>query len=122
MKSVNITKSTKAWTLKIGYAKYYRHYIQLTANGNAFYYDFSSTQSQKYTADTLPAMPDNAMATFVVVAGGYYSNISGMVYRSADGVLKIIAHGMYTTNGTSMSYLALTGAEVTFDHDNVVEM
>lgn len=122
-KSINITLSTKAWTLVEGKQKYYRHYVQLEIDSKAFYYDFSSTQKDKYTATTLPAMPDVAMGIFVVVAGGYYSNVSGMIYRAtADNSLKAIMHGMITSDGSAFTYLNLSGADVTFTSDTVVEV
>lgn len=122
-KSINITISTKAWTLAIGKTKYYRHYIQLNVDGDkAIYYDFSSTQSEAYTADTLPSMPDDIITAFQIVVNHYYSSISGLVYRDSEGVLKVIAHGMYTDNGTSMTYLELTGKEATFIKDVVKNM
>lgn len=121
-KSINITLSTKAWTLAIGKTKYYRHYVQLTAGDKALYYDFSSTQSTAYTADTLPSMPDDIITAFQVVANGYYSSVSGLVYRNAEGALKVIMHGMYTTDGTNMTYLQMTGDEATFVQDVVKTM
>lgn len=121
-KSINITLSTKAWTLAIGKTKYYRHYVQLTAGDNALYYDFSSTQSTAYTANTLPSMPDDIITAFQVVANGYYSSVSGLVYRNAEGALKVIMHGMYTTDGTNMTYLQMTGDEATFVQDVVKTM
>lgn len=36
--------------------------------------------------------------------------------------LKVIAHGMYTSNGTSMSYLQLAGAAATFIKDTVTTL
>lgn len=121
-KSINITLSTKAWTLAIGKTKYYRHYVQLTAGDKALYYDFSSTQSTAYTADTLPSMPDDIITAFQVVANGYYSSVSGLVYRNAEGALKVIMHGMYTTDGTNMTYLQMTGDAATFVQDVVKTM
>ena len=118
-KSINITLATKAWTLVIGQTRYYRHYICLEADGKTLYYDFSSTQSTAYTVSTLPAMPDDIITAIQVVAGGYYSSVSGLVYRNGQGELKVIAHGMYTSNGTSMSYLQLAGAAATFVKDTV---
>lgn len=121
-KSINITLATKAWTLVLGQTKYYRHYICLEADGKTLYYDFSSTQSTAYTASTLPAMPDDIITAIQVVAGGYYSSVSGLVYRNGQGELKVIAHGMYTSNGTSMSYLQLAGAAATFIKDTVTTL
>ena len=121
-KSINITVSTKAWTLVVGKTKYYRHYVQLTADNKALYYDFSSTQETAYTADTLPSMPDDIITTFQVVANGYYSTVSGLVYRNSENELKVIMHGMYTTDGTNMSYLQLTGVAATFVQDVVKTM
>lgn len=121
-KSINITVSTKAWTLVVGKTKYYRHYVQLTADSKALYYDFSSTQETAYTADTLPSMPDDIITTFQVVANGYYSTVSGLVYRNSENELKVIMHGMYTTDGTNMTYLQLTGAAATFVQDVVKTM
>lgn len=121
-KSINITLSTKAWTLAIGKTKYYRHYIQLTVGDKALYYDFSSTQSTAYTADTLPSMPDNIITAFQVVANGYYSSVSGLVYRNSEQALKVIMHGMYTTDGTNMTYLQITGDDATFVHDIVTTL
>lgn len=121
-KSINITLSTKAWTLAIGKTKYYRHYVQLTAGDKALYYDFSSTQSTAYTANTLPSMPDDIITAFQVVANGYYSSVSGLVYRNAEGALRVIMHGMYTTDGTNMTYLQMTGDAATFVQDVVKTM
>lgn len=101
----------------------FEHYIQLEIDGKPFYYNFNSLKGTPYTADTLPVMPDVAMSVFVIVAGGYYSNVSGIIYRSAeDNVLKATMHGMYTDNGTSFSYLNLSDASVTFISDNVVKV
>lgn len=122
-KSINITLSTKAWTLAIGKTKYYRHYIQLTVDTNkALYYDFSSTQSEAYTATTLPAMPDDIITAFQIVVNHYYSSVSGLVYKDSLGTLKVVVHGMYTSDGTTMSYLQLTGSEATFVKDVVVKV
>lgn len=122
-KSINITISTKAWALVLGKNKCYRHYVQLTMDTDkTFYYDFSSTQEEPYTADTLPIMKDNTIALFSMLANGYYSNVSGVVYRSSDNVLKAVMHGMYTDNGISFTYLNLSGAEVTFNSDTVVKL
>lgn len=122
-KSINITKNTKAWTLVTGCSTYYKHYIQLEVGGKGIYYNFSSTQSTAYTNDTLPAMPIEAMATFVIIANGYYSTVSGLIYRAAaDNSLKAILHGLYTTNGTTMTYLTENGADVTFISDSPVKL
>lgn len=119
-KSINITKATRAWTLVIGSNECYEHHIQLTADSKTFYYSFVSSKKDAYTSTTLPVMPDNVITPIHVVASGYYSSISGLVYRNGEGDLKLIVHGMYTNNGTSMSYLALTGADATFVSDTVV--
>ena len=120
-KSINITTSTKAWALVVGKNKYYRHYIQLTAESKTLYYDFSSTQKEAYTASTLPAMPDTIITAIQVVSGGYYSSVSGLVYRNSENALKVIVHGMVTSDGTSMTYLSLTGSDATFVADIVIE-
>lgn len=122
VKSINITLATKAWTLVIGKNKYYRHYIQLTVGDKTIYYDFSSTQETAYTADTLPAMPDDIITAFQVVAGGYYSSVSGLVYRNSENALKVILHGMFTTDGATMTYLQLAGSDATFVKDTVKTM
>ena len=122
-KSINITLNTKAWTLAVGNNKYYRHYIQLTADGDkTLFYDFSSTQETAYTATSLPVMPDASTSQFTLLTSGYYSNVNGQVYRDSDNNLKVIAHGIYTTNGTSITYLSLTGSAAMFVKDEVVEM
>lgn len=120
-KSINITTSTKAWTLVVGKNKYYRHYICLEADGKTLYYDFSSTQKEAYTAETLPVMPDTIITAIQVVSGGYYSSVSGLVYRNSEDALKVIVHGMITSDGSSMTYLSLTGSSATFVADVVME-
>lgn len=122
-KSINVTLETKAWSLAIGYSKYYRHYIKMTISGDrVIYYDFPSTQSTKYTKDTLPVQPDDSHSQFTLVVGGYYSSVNGQVYRSGDGILKIILNGIYTENGTNFAYLALTGQEVLTVTDEPIDM
>lgn len=121
-KSINITKATKAWTLVVGENKHYNHHIQLTSDGKTLYYDFGSSQKEPYTVSTLPAMPDNVITSIQVVASGYYSSVSGLVYRNGDGALKVIVHGMYTSDGSTMSYLALTGTDAVFVSDTVVAL
>jgi len=116
-KSINITISTKSWVLVVG--KTYRHYIRLQTSTAVIYYDFSSSVSTPYTTASLPVMPDNAMTTLVVLINGIYSNVSGLVYRSTDGTLKVIAHGMYSNDGTTVGYLNITGEEVTVQEDIV---
>ena len=123
IKSINVTLATKAWVLVIGYSKYYRHYIKLTlSDGKVLYYDFPSIQSTEYTLDTLPVQPDDSHSQFtLVVSGGYYSSVNGQIYRGGDGTgpLKMILNGIYTTDGTNISYLALTGQEVASITDDV---
>ena len=67
-------------------------------------------------------MPDDIITTFQVVANDYYSTVSGLVYRNSENELKVIMHGMYTTDGTNMTYLQLTGAAATFVQDVVKTM
>lgn len=121
---VPVVKDNKlTWAdMPIGKTKYYRHYVQLAADNKALYYDFSSTQETAYTADTLPSMPDDIITTFQVVANDYYSTVSGLVYRNSENELKVIMHGMYTTDGTNMTYLQLTGTAATFVQDVVKTM
>lgn len=122
-KSINITLETKAWTLKVGYSKYYRHYIQLTVDGDkSIYYDFPSSHSTAYTGTTLPAQPDSSTSQFTLLTGGYYSSVNGQIYRDSEGTLKAIVHGLYTTNGTTVSYLSLLGVAASFVKDDVVEV
>lgn len=121
-KSINITKSTKAWTLVVGYSKYYRHYIKATlSDGKILYYDFSSTQLAAYTLDTLPVQPDDSHSQFTLLVGGYYSTVNGQVYRSGDNTPKMILNGLYTSDGTTFAYLAQTGTEITAIVDEVVD-
>lgn len=123
MKSINITKSTKAWALKIGYSKYYRHYIKATlSDSKILYYDFSSTQSAKYTLATLPVQPDDSHSQFTLLVGGYYSTINGQIYRDGVGTAKAILNGLYTTNGSTVAYLMQTGTEITEIVDDVKDM
>lgn len=122
VKSINITLATKSWTLAIGKNKYYRHYIQLEVDGKALYYDFSSTHETAFTSETLPTMPDDIITAFQIVANGYYSSVSGLIYRNSENELKAIIHGMFTTNGTSMTYLQLAGVNATFVKDTVKEL
>ena len=121
-KSINITTATKAWSLTVGYNKYYRHYITLTVGDRTIYYDFSSPQATAYTADTLPVQPDTGTSVFVMLSGGYYSNMSGMVYRDGTQALKILLHGIYSPNGTDVSYFTLPGTAVDAVADDVQEM
>lgn len=121
-KSINITTATRAWTLVTGQNTYYRHYIKLTLGDKTLYYNFSSTQSSSYTADTLPSMPNNTITSFELLSNGYYSNVSGLIYRNDTGNLKAVAHGMYTDNGTSMTYLNVTDADVTLVSDTVTAL
>lgn len=110
IKSINVTLATKAWVLAVGYDRYYKHYIKLTISDNrVIYYDFPSMQFTKYTKETLPVQPDDSHSQFSLVINGYYSSVNGLLYRSGDGALKIILNGIYTTNGTDISYLMLTG-------------
>lgn len=123
IKSINVTLATKAWTLAVGYDKYYRHYIHLLIGNTGLYYDFSSPKSTKFTADTLPEMPLGTVTAMQVISGGFYSSVSGFVYRSAsDNSIKVVVHGVYTTNGTNFAYLSLNGETATFDSDDVVEV
>lgn len=125
-KSINITKSTKAWTLAIGYSKYYRHYIKATlSDGKIVYYDFSSTQLAPYTLSTLPVQPDDSHSQFTLLTGsgngGYYSTVNGQVYRSGDNTPKMILNGLYTSDGSTVVYLSLPGTEITAITDEVVD-
>lgn len=121
-KSINVTLETKAWALKIGYSKYYRHYIKATlVDGKVIYYDFSSTQAAQYTLSTLPVQPDDSHSQFTLIVGSYYSTVNGQIYRSGDNTPKIILNGIYTTDGSTMSYLNLTGTEITAVVDNVLD-
>lgn len=121
-KSINITASTKAWTLVIGKNSYYRHYIKLTVGDKTVSYDFLSARGTSYTQDTLPVMPDDVSTSFIVIVNNYYSSVNGQVYRSGDGTLKVIIHGLYTTNGTDVSYLAITGDEAVLASDTTIEI
>lgn len=123
-KSINITLATKAWTLVEGKKdKFYRHYVQLTIDGKTFCYDFVSSKADKFTADTLPGMPETAMTIFTVVSSGYYSNVSGLIYRAVvDNSLKAIMHGMITSDGSNFAYLNLSAQAVTFTSDEVIEI
>lgn len=100
-------------------ARNYKHYIQMTIGDKTIYYDFTSTKSSAYTANNLPEMPDNIITAIQVVAGGYYSSVSGLIYRNSENALKATIHGMYTSNGTSWSYLAINGEDATFVSDTV---
>lgn len=121
-KSINITESTKAWTLVVGKGPYYRHYIKLTVGDKFISYDFLSQRSAAYTQDTLPVMPDDVSTSFIIISNNYYSSVNGQTYRSGDGTLKVIIHGLYTTDGSNISYLAITGDEATLTSDVVVEV
>jgi len=121
-KSINITKSTKAWTLAIGYSKYYRHYIKATlSDGKIIYYDFPSTQMAAYTLNTLPVQPDDSHSQFTLLISGYYSTVNGQVYRSGDGTAKMILNGIYTSDGVNISYLSQTGTEISSITDKVID-
>ncbi len=122
VKSINITKSTKAWTLVVGETQYYRHYIQLMVGDKKVYYDFSSTKSTAYTSATLPVMPDDSINAMQIIYNTYYSSVSGLVYRNSEGDLKVIIHGMYTTDGTNFSYLTINGDNATFISDTVSKL
>lgn len=65
-------------------------------------------------------MPDDVSTSFIVIANSYYFSINRKVHRSSDGTLKAIIHGLYTTDGTNVSYLAITGDVVTLSFDNVI--
>ena len=65
-------------------------------------------------------MPDDIITAIQVVTNGYYSSVSGLVYRNSENTLKIIVHGMYTTDGTNMTYLQLTGVDATFISDTII--
>ena len=122
-KSINVTLETKAWTLTVGYSKYYRHYIKLTlADNNILYYDFPSTQGTEYTLTTLPDQPDDSHSQFTLVSSGYYSSVNGQLYRDGVGTLKAIVNGIYTNNGTSFQYISLTGTEVKTVADTVKDV
>lgn len=121
-KSINITLATKAWTLAVGSGPYYRHYIKLTVGDKMVSYDFLSTRSTAYTQDSLPVMPDDVSTSFIVIANNFYSSINGQTYRSGDNTLKVILHGLYTTDGSNVSYLAITGQEATLSSDSVVQI
>lgn len=121
-KSINITSSTKAWTQTVGYNKYYRHYITLAVGARTVYYDFSSPQETAYTLDTLPVQPNTGASVFVLLNAGYYSNMSGMVYRDDEGVLKVLLHGIYSPDGTTVSYFTLPGTAVDSMTDDVQSM
>lgn len=106
-----------------GVQKTYRHYIHLTLVTNEhFFYDFSSSKEVAYTKETLPAMPDNAAAHFTYSASTHLSSVNGQVYRDTDNVLKIIAHGLYTEDGTTVKYLEHMGTEISELTDDVVEL
>lgn len=119
-KSINITLSSKAWVLKIGYSKYYQHYIKLNLKDEKIvYYNFPSTQSTEYTLNTLPVQPDDSHSQFTLLINGNYSSVNGQLYRDGVGTLKIILNGIYTTDGVNISYLSLTGQEVATVKDEV---
>lgn len=119
-KSINITTATKAWTLVVGNNTLYRHYIKLAVGDKFVFYDFLSTRSTAYMQNSLPVMPNDVSTSFIIIANSYYSSVNGQVYRSSDGTLKAILHGLYTTDGTNVSYLAINGDAVTLSSDNVV--
>lgn len=121
-KSINITTETKAWKLHVGKDKYYRHYIKLTAQGRLFFYNISSTYGQSYTVETLPTMPDDSMTTFVTISNGFYSNISGTIYKIIENEPKFVAYGMITDNGTSFHYLQIHGVVIEKVEDQVVSI
>lgn len=122
VKSINITKATKAWTLVVGETQYYKHYIQLSIGDKTIYYDFTSTKGTAYTASTLPAMPDNTISSLQLLANGRYSIVSGLIYRNGENLLKAIVHGMYTTDGSNMTYLVINGDDATFISDTVSKL
>lgn len=103
--------------------KTYRHYIQLKLVTNEFFfYDFSSNKEVAYTKETLPVMPDNAAAHFTYSVSNHLSSVNGQVYRDTDNILKIIAHGLYTEDGTTVKYLERMGTEISELTDDVVEL
>ena len=128
-KSINVTLETKAWALTVGYSKYYMHYITLTTGSQSggdlktFYYNFPSPYDAKYTIDTLPVQPDTSITPFVLMMNTYYSNVNGLLYKVSDNSpLKLIVHGVYTTDGTSFSYLSMQGTEIATVTDEVVDI
>ena len=100
----------------------YQHCVKLTVGDITVYYNLTTYASEEYTQTNLPVMHDTAMTTLSVLASGYYSTVSGLIYRSSEGELKAILHGMYTTNGTSMTYLNVQGQSATFVTDDVTEL
>ena len=75
----------------------------------------------KYTLATLPVQPDDSHSQFTLLVGGYYSTVNGQVYRSGDGTPKMILNGLYTSNGTTITYIAQTGTEITEITDEVLD-
>ena len=120
-KSINITENTGAWSLATGCAGY-RHYCQLTVDSYTIYYDFVSSKSTPFTQDSLP-VNETITTIFALSAGGYYSTVSGHLYRSsADNQLKAILYGIYTTNGTSFNYLSIPSSDATLVSDTVEQI
>ncbi len=121
-KSINITLATKAWTLAVGSGPYYRHYVQLSVDGHALCYDFLSTRSTEYTADTLIVQPDSVTTVFALISNGYYSTVSGHIYRDDENNIRAVVHGIYTVDGTSVAYLSIADSVCTFGSDTVVRI
>ena len=119
-KAINITLATKAWTLAVDKNKYYRHYIQLTVDDKTLYYDFISRDENAYVTNTLPTMLDNIITPIQVLSNGYYSSVSGRIYKDGEDTIKVTVHGMYTSDGASQTYLSLTDIYATFVSDNVI--
>lgn len=100
--------------------KYYRHYIQLTVDDKTLYYDFISRDENAYVTNTLPTMLDNIITPIQVLSNGYYSWVSGRIYKDGNDSIKVTVHGMYTSDGANQTYLSLTDIYATFVSDNVI--
>ena len=83
-------------------------------------YDFISRDENAYVTNTLPAMLDNIITPIQVLSNGYYSSVSGRIYKDNDDTIKVTVHGMYTSDGANQTYLSLTDIYATFVSDNVI--
>lgn len=106
---------------KLASVTYYKHYVQLMIGTQTLCYDIISSQSTEYTAETLPMQPENVVTPFAFISNAYYSTVAGHIYKSGDDI-KAIVYGMYTNDGSTMTYLQINGEICTFSSDTVVKL
>lgn len=99
----------------------YRHSIALTVGEQKVYYYFISSQAESYTASTLPNQTETDGTVYVFLSNGYYSTLSGAVTRDGSTV-KVSLHGIYSADGTAVSYYTLAATAVTSLTDTVTKV